>query len=94
MNKEGLIKELSKRNNKTQFENAIALTEVIDTVIDILASGDKIIIQGFGKFTPVKRSARNTTNPQTHEIIEIAEYNTISFKAGKTLKEKVNEIQL
>lgn len=57
---------------------------------DVLASGDKVQIGGFGSFETKQRAARTGHNPRTGEEIEIAAAITPVFKPSKTLKDKVD----
>jgi len=45
---------------------------------------------GFGTFSVKARAARTGRNPQTGAAIQIAAANIPSFKAGKALKDAVN----
>jgi len=47
------------------------------------------IITGFGTFRTSVRRARQGVNPQTGAKIRIPESKSVSFKAGKTLKNSV-----
>lgn len=55
-----------------------------------LAKGNKISVSGFGTFDISERAEREGRNPQTGETIKIAASKSVKFKAGKELKEKVN----
>ena len=44
---------------------------------------------GFGTFSNVYRKTRKGRNPQTGEQIKIKGRNTVKFKAGKTLRDKI-----
>lgn len=57
---------------------------------DVLASGDKVQIGGFGSFETKQRAARTGHNPRTGEEIEIAAAIMPVFKPSKTLKDKVD----
>jgi DNA-binding protein HU-beta len=49
----------------------------------------KVTLVGFGTFRKVYRKTRKGRNPQTGEQIKIKGRNTVTFKAGKTLREKI-----
>ena len=49
-----------------------------------------VAIMGFGTFTRKSRPAREGRNPRTGERIAIGASNSVSFKAGKALREAVN----
>ena len=74
--------------NKTDAEGALkAFTEV---VTEALKDGDKVAMVGFGTFSVGDRAARTGQNPQTGEKIQIAAARVPKFKAGKALKDAVN----
>ena len=56
-----------------------------------LVEDDKVQIIGFGTFEVRTRAARKGRNPQTGETIEIPASKNPVFKAGKALKEAVNQ---
>lgn len=49
-----------------------------------------VALVGFGTFQVNKKPARTGRNPSTGKEIQIAAKNAPVFKAGKTLKDKVN----
>ena len=52
---------------------------------------NSVSINGFGTFKISERAAREGHNPMTGEKIQIAASKSVSFKAGKDLKETVNK---
>ena len=63
---------------------------VFAAVGDIIASGDKLQISGFGTFETKERAARTGHNPRTGEEISIDAATVPVFKPGKALKDKVD----
>lgn len=61
---------------------------IIATELD---GGGKVTIPGFGTFGTRRRSARTGTNPATGARIEIPTRNYVYFRAGKTLRERVEK---
>ena len=82
-----LVKAKTDLSVKTTSEVVDALLEVIT---EALADGDSVRFTGFGTFSVTERAARTGKNPRTGEVIEIAASKSVSFKAGKSLKDKVN----
>ena len=82
-----LVKAKTDLSVKTTSEVVDALLEVIT---EALADGDSVRFTGFGTFYVTERAARTGKNPRTGEVIEIAASKSVSFKAGKSLKDKVN----
>ena len=80
-----LVKAKTDLSVKTTSEVVDALLEVIT---EALADGDSVRFTGFGTFSVTERAARTGKNPRTGEVIEIAASKSVSFKAGKSLKDK------
>ncbi|HPC81879.1 MAG TPA: HU family DNA-binding protein [Thermoanaerobaculaceae bacterium] len=93
MNKSELAVKLAKKVGLTQVKAA----EVVDAIFNahkgivaaVLKEGKKVTIPGFGTFATRKRAARQGRNPATGKAITIKARQYASFKAGKTLKEKL-----
>ena len=68
-----------------------ALKAFTDVVTEELKKGGKVQLVGFGTFEVSERAAREGRNPQTKETITIAASKAPKFKAGKALKDMVNE---
>jgi integration host factor subunit beta len=56
-----------------------------------LSKGKRVEIRDFGTFSLKQRKARVGRNPSTGEKIQINEKSFIYFKAGKKLKQIINE---
>ena len=57
----------------------------------VSATPEKVELVGFGTFEVSERAAREGRNPKTGETMPIAACRTPKFKAGKALKDLVNE---
>lgn len=68
-----------------------ALSAVIDALTDVMVSGDKVTIVGFGTFSTKHKEARMGRNPQTKKEVPIEAKTVPVFKAGQTLKDAVNK---
>ena len=53
-------------------------------------TGESVALIGFGTFSLTERGERQGRNPQTGEEITIKASKSVTFKAGKALKEAVN----
>lgn len=90
MNKSDLVAAMSAKTGKTKKESEEALEAFVASVTESLKKGDKVQLVGFGSFEVRKRAARKGRNPQTKEEIKIPASNAPVFKAGKALKDLVN----
>ena len=89
MNKKEPINTISETTSLSKKDAGAALDATIKTITDSLASGEDVILTGFGTFTVKERTAREGRNPATGEKMMIAVSKTPAFKAGKALKDAV-----
>ena len=68
-----------------------ALKAFTDVVTDELKKGGKVQLVGFGTFEVSERAAREGRNPQTNEPLQLPASKAPKFKAGKALKDMLNE---
>lgn len=91
MNKSELIASIAEKSELTKKDAESALNAFIKTVEETLAEGEKVQLVGFGTFEVRERKAREGRNPRNPEqVIKIPASKAPVFKAGKTLKEIVN----
>lgn len=91
MNKSELLVNISEKSGLKKVEAERALNAFIETVTESLAKEEKVQLVGFGTFETRDRKAREGRNPRKpDEVIKIPASKAPVFKAGKTLKEAVN----
>lgn len=91
MNKSELIEAIATNADLTKVSASKVLDTFITTVTDVLKSGGQVVLPGFGSFSTGTRSARTGRNPQTGKEIQIKASRVAKFKAGKNLKEAVQQ---
>ncbi|MCI8542661.1 HU family DNA-binding protein [Acetatifactor aquisgranensis] len=91
MNKTELTAAIAEQAGISKKDAEKALKAFTDVVADELKKGEKVQLVGFGTFEVVERKAREGRNPQTNEPMPIAASKAPKFKAGKALKDVVNE---
>ena len=89
MNKAELVALVSDRVDLTKKATEDVIDMLFDTISETLASGEKVVISGFGTFEIRTRVARTGLNPRTGEEISIPQQKTPAFKTGKVLKNMV-----
>ena len=91
MNKAELITAVAENADMTKKDAEKVIKAFIDVVTEELKKGEKVQLVGFGTFEVSERAAREGRNPKTGETMPIAACKTPKFKAGKALKDLVNE---
>lgn len=92
MNKSELVSAIAEKSGLTKKNSEIALKSFMESVEEALVNGEKVQLVGFGTFEVRDRKAREGRNPRNpKKKIKIPASKAPVFKAGKTLKEKVNK---
>ena len=70
-------------------------TETVETLLEIikttLASGEDVMVSGFGKFRVKEKSERKGRNPNTGDDMMLAPRKVVTFKCSGKLRDKVNQ---
>lgn len=91
MNKSELSEAIANALSGTKADANRFLDQFMMITTEALKKGDQVVLPGFGSFSTGNRSARTGRNPQTGAAIEIKASRVAKFKAGKSLKEAVQE---
>ena len=71
-------------------------SEIVETLLDIikrtLASGEDVMISGFGKFCVREKKERRGRNPSTGEDMMLEPRKVVTFKCSGKLRDKINSI--
>ena len=89
MNKEELVKEISKKTKLSQKVSSDVLSATLEIIQKTVAKGKKVTLVGFGTWEARKRAARTGRNPQTGKELKIPAKTVPAFSAGKNFKELV-----
>lgn len=90
MNKKELIDLISNKSGLTKADSEKAFSAVFESLTELLAQGDSIVIPKFASLSVKSRPARNGRNPSTGEMMEIPASKAVSFKTSSKLKEAIN----
>ena len=91
MNKAELVAAIAAKTGESKKASEELVNAFTEVVSDALKGGDKVQLVGFGSFEVRKRAARKGRIPQTKEEIKNPASKAPVFKAGKALKDLVNE---
>jgi DNA-binding protein HU-beta len=95
MNKTEMAMKLAKKTGLSQGKAAEILDAIFSAqprkgiIATALDAGEKVTIPGFGTFATKQRGERQGRNPATGATITIPKKKYVTFKPGKTLKERV-----
>jgi integration host factor subunit beta len=78
-----------KISDLTKHDAELAIRTILGSLIDSIASGQRVEIRGFGAFTLNERRARLGRNPKTGESVVVEKRFSVHFKPGLDLRDKV-----
>ena len=91
MTKSDLVARLAKHYPQLVAKDAeIAVKAILDAMAMTMVKGERVEIRGFGSFWINYRPARNGRNPKTGMKLQVQEKFAPHFKAGKTLRKRVD----
>jgi integration host factor subunit alpha len=91
LTKNDVVKALVKETG-CQLNQSVELIEtLLELIKSSLASGDDVLISGFGKFCVKEKRQRKGRNPATDEDMMLAARRVVTFKCSRQLKKKINE---
>jgi len=81
----------SVKNQTGIFNNP---SEIVETLLEIikrtLASGEDVMISGFGKFCFKEKAERKGRNPSTGEDMMLEPRKVVTFKCSGELRKRIN----
>ena len=92
MTKAQIIEKVSEQvTTLTKRQAEIVVNTMFNCIRDSLEGGDKTEIRGFGSFRLRSRRMKEGRNPKTGATVAVPAKNVPFFKAGKELKEVLNQ---
>lgn len=68
---------------------AVVIEAFLDTIIDALASDDRLELRDFGTFKVLECKSRMGRNPRTGASIKVPPRRRVSFKMGRVMKQRI-----
>ena len=93
MNKREMADRLAVGTGLDKAAARDAVDGAFEAIGEALANGDEVRIAGFGTFSVKSRPDRTGRNPRTGEPVSISASRSLSFKAGKMLKDSLNAVR-
>ena len=90
---------LTKYDIVEQIQNGLGFqrnksVEITETLLEIikctLASGDDVLVSGFGKFCVNEKKERKGRNPATGDDLMLKPRRVVTFKCSGQLRDKIN----
>lgn len=90
MTKAELVEQVSEHIDLTKKQTEVIVNILFNSITEALSQGDKVELRGFGSFRIRNRNPREGRNPKTGDAVHIPAKKVPFFKAGKELREMVD----
>jgi len=90
LTKAQIIEEISSRNGFTMKKSTDLVESLLEILKGTLASGDDVLISGFGKFCVKDKASRRGRNPATGEDMMLSARKVVTFKCSASLRDEIN----
>lgn len=90
LTKADLIQAVTDQLGFTKNQSAQIVENLLEIIKRTLASGEDVLVSGFGKFMVKKKAERKGRNPATGEVMMLEPRRVVTFKCSGKLRDKVN----
>lgn len=88
-----LISAVAEANGYPRNKSAELIETLLELIKSKLASGEDVLISGFGKFCIKEKRERRGRNPATGEDMMLMPRRVVTFKCSGQLRDKINKSQ-
>ena len=86
-----LIDKLVDRFQQKPSEAKDTIETLLEIIKSTLASGEDIMISGFGKFQVIDKAPRKGRNPATGDTMLLEKRRVVTFKCAGKLRDRMNQ---
>lgn len=90
LTKADIIQIVAEKTDLTNKRSAHTVECLLEIMKDNLASGEDVLVSGFGKFCVQNKSERRGRNPATGEEMMLRPRKVVTFKCSGKLRERCN----
>lgn len=92
LTKSDIIEKISETLDLSGNEAKDTGEELLEIIKSTLASGEDLMISGFGRFQVNEKTPRKGRNPATGKDMMLEGRKTVTFKCSGKLRDQINEI--
>ncbi len=90
LTKQTIIEKISEKNNQAPAEAKRTIETLLEIMKSTLASGEDIMVSGFGKFQVNEKAPRKGRNPATGKDMMLGKRRVVTFKCSGRLRDQMN----
>jgi len=91
LTKADLIESIRSTNDLTIKQSTDIVEITIDIIKNTLASGDDILISGFGKLCVKEKAERKGRNPDTGDDMILPARKVVTYKCSGKIRKRIND---
>jgi integration host factor subunit alpha len=90
LTKAEIIESVQQQLGFPKKQSTEVVEQLIETIKSTLASGDDVLVSGFGKFSVNEKKERRGRNPATGDSMMLRSRRVVTFKVSGKLRRKIN----
>ena len=90
LTKAHIIKNIVNETEFTKRKAVDTVEKLLNIIKQTLASGEDVLVSGFGKFNVKSKNQRKGRNPATGEDLMLDARQVVTFKCSGKLRDKIN----
>ena len=90
LTKNVIVEQLQTQLGFPKNQSVEIIESLLERIKASLASGDDVLVSGFGKFCVKEKAERKGRNPATGEDLMLKQRRVVTFKCSGKLREKIN----
>ena len=91
LTKHGIVEQIQSQLGFPKNQSVEITETLLEIIKGTLASGDDVLVSGFGKFCVKEKKERKGRNPATGEDVILPARRVVTFKWSGKLRDKVNQ---
>jgi integration host factor subunit alpha len=85
-----IIEKMIERDNQSPSQAKNTIETLLEIIKSTLASGEDVMLTGFGKFQVNEKAPRKGRNPATGEDLLLEKRRVVTFKCAGKLRDQIN----
>ena len=94
LTKADIIQNINQELGFPQKRSTEMVEQLIETIKSTLASGEDVLVSGFGKFCVNEKKERRGRNPATGDSMMLRSRRVVTFKVSGKLRRKINGYEI
>ncbi len=90
LTKQDLIDLIYRQGTIPKYQSIRLVESLLEIIKKTMASGEDVLISGFGKFCVKDKGERRGRNPQTAGYMKLRARKVVAFQCSAVLREKMN----